>query len=124
MDANHLTPRCGCTNRDGHSDEREISLCPGFGESRHREGLDDIDPDLYSQLRLLTLQEAGALTGPAVESLAHYRTQRTGPAFVRVKVATRGSANDRAAGHVRYTIQALLDWFAELADETADWRAR
>ena len=86
--------------------------------------MDDIDPDLYSQLRLLTPHEASALTGLSVKSLAHYRTQRTGPAFIRVKGTTSGSANDRAAGHVRYTIQALLDWYAELADETADWMAR
>lgn len=94
-----------------------------LGDTRHREGMDDLDPHLYSQLRLLTPQEASALTGLPVKTLAHYRTQRTGPVFIRVKGTARGSANDRAAGNVRYTVQALLDWYAQLAEETAEWMA-
>lgn len=120
MDDNNPAHECSCACHEAHHDDPDHGPRPRLGDTRHREGMDDIDPDLYSQLRLLTPEETSALTGLSVKSLAHYRTQRTGPAFIRVKGTTRGSATDRAAGNVRYTAQALLDWYAALADETAE----
>jgi excisionase family DNA binding protein len=56
-------------------------------------------------LRLLTPTEASALLGVPEKTLAHWRTERTGPLALRIGV------------HVRYRWSDLEAWLEERADE-------
>jgi predicted DNA-binding transcriptional regulator AlpA len=60
---------------------------------------------------LLTPDETSALLGIPVKTLAHWRTQRTGPLALRL------------GSHVRYRVSDLKAWLEERADEARTRRA-
>ena len=60
---------------------------------------------------LLTPDETSALLGIPVKTLAHWRTQRTGPLALRL------------GSHVRYRVSDLQAWLEERAEEARTKRA-
>lgn len=60
---------------------------------------------------LLTPDETSALLGVPVKTLAHWRTQRTGPLALRL------------GSHVRYRASDLQAWLEERANEARTKRA-
>lgn len=60
---------------------------------------------------LLTPDEVAAILDVPAKTLAHWRTQRTGPLFVRLGV------------HVRYRHTDLETWIEECIEDTRRWMA-
>lgn len=58
---------------------------------------------------LLTPEDVSRILGVPMKTLAHWRTQRTGPLFLRVGVA------------VRYRPVDLTDWIEARVDDTRRW---
>lgn len=67
--------------------------------------MSDTDGVIEPDFRLLTATEASALLGVPERTLAHWRTERTGPLALRIGV------------HVRYRLSDLEAWVEELAAE-------
>ena len=61
--------------------------------------------------QLLTPDEVSAILGVPVKTLAHWRSQRTGPIFIRAGV------------HVRYRHIDLEAWIEDRLEDTRHWMA-
>lgn len=61
--------------------------------------------------QLLTPDEVSAILALPVKTLAHWRSQRTGPIFIRAGI------------HVRYRRDDVEAWVEERIGETRQWMA-